>query len=174
MQYNVAQLLKESVGATRSYAVDADAKTGYGETERVTGKVRLLRTHRGIWASATLELQKWSVCSRCLSSFPLPVRLRVEEEFLPTLDIHTGEPLAVAGGDEGVFTIDAHHVLDLGEAMRQHEIASMPMKPLCRKDCAGLCPTCGANLNEKDCGCVRETTNPRWHALSRLLVRGAD
>ena len=174
MQYNVAQLLKESVGSARSYPVDAEVQTADGTTERVTGELRLLRTDKGVWTSAVLEFQKWSVCSRCLSRFRLPVKFSVEEEYLPTVDVNTGEPLRVAEGDEGVFTINKHHVLDLREAMRQYEIASTPMKPLCRENCAGLCPVCGTNLNEGGCTCVTEGGDPRWSALSKLLPRGAD
>lgn len=174
MQYNVAQLLKESVGATRSYPVDAEAQITDGTTERVTGELRLLRTDKGIWTSAALEFQKWSVCSRCLSRFRLPVKFSVEEEYLPTVDVNTGEPLRAAERDEGVFTINNHHVLDLREAMRQYEIALTPMKPLCREDCAGLCPVCGASLNEGSCTCATEARDPRWSALSELLPRGAN
>lgn len=174
MQYNVAQLLKESVGAIRSYSVDAEVQIGDDTTERVMGRVRLLRTDKGIWASATLQFQKWSVCSRCVSRFRLPIKLSVEEEFLPTVDVNTGELLRVDEGDEGTFTIGQSHMLDLREALRQYEIASTPMKPLCREDCAGLCPVCGTNLNEGSCTCAVEARDPRWSVLTQLLPRGTD
>ena len=45
---------------------------------------------------------------------------------------------------------------------------SLPMKPLCREDCQGLCPQCGQDLNEGRCGCVRERVDPRWAALAML------
>ena len=174
MQYNVAQLLKESVGATRSYSVDAEARIAGNATERVTGELHLLRTDKGIWVSTALQFQKWSVCGRCLSRFRLPIQLLVEEEYLPTVDVNTGESLRLAERDEGVFTINEHHILDLREAVRQYEVASTPMKPLCREGCAGLCPVCGTNLNEGSCTCATEGRDPRWSVLSELLPRGAD
>jgi uncharacterized protein len=45
---------------------------------------------------------------------------------------------------------------------------AVPMKPLCREDCRGLCPTCGEDLNVTACGCAAEAADPRWEAL-RLL-----
>ena len=45
---------------------------------------------------------------------------------------------------------------------------NVPMKPLCRVDCAGLCPRCGVNLNSGPCGCAGEQIDPRWKALEAL------
>ena len=170
MRYNVAQLLKESVGATRTYGVDEEVATSSSTTERVKGELRLLRTDKGIWASATLTCEKPSVCSRCLSPFLLPLKLSIEEEYISTVDVNTGEQLKMAGVDEDVFIIDEQHILDLQEAVRQYEVASMPIKPLCREDCVGLCPVCGVNLNEGHCDCKSETQDPRWEALLKLQV----
>ena len=50
----------------------------------------------------------------------------------------------------------------------------VPMRPLCREECAGLCPTCGATSNEGDCGCGAETEDPRWAGLAALRDRLAD
>ncbi len=48
---------------------------------------------------------------------------------------------------------------------------SLPMKPLCREDCAGLCPQCGQDWNEGRCDCVHERVDPRWAALAMLKPR---
>jgi len=52
--------------------------------------------------------------------------------------------------------------------MREQFYLALPMKPLCREDCKGLCPRCGEDLNVKGCGCVIETADPRWEALKTL------
>jgi uncharacterized protein len=70
--------------------------------------------------------------------------------------------------DPGSFTIDEHHILDLTEAIRQYIVTAMPMKSLCREDCAGLCPTCGKDLNQGKCGCKQEELDPRWAELLKL------
>ena len=45
---------------------------------------------------------------------------------------------------------------------------ALPMKPLCKPDCKGLCPSCGKDLNLGACGCTHETIDPRWEALKAL------
>ena len=76
--------------------------------------------------------------------------------------------------EPGVFTIDEHNILDLGEAIRQYSVMATPAKPLCKEDCAGLCPTCGANLNNGTCGCPPQPVDHRWDALRKLAVTDTD
>ena len=63
--------------------------------------------------------------------------------------------------------------LDLAGWARDAIAESVPALILCREDCAGLCPTCGANRNEVDCGCVPDETDPRWDALRGLSSAAA-
>ena len=58
--------------------------------------------------------------------------------------------------------------IDLGQLMREQVYLSLPMKPLCRDDCRGLCPVCGTNLNLSVCHCAREWDDPRFAALKAL------
>ncbi|MGI6269485.1 MAG: YceD family protein [Candidatus Howiella sp.] len=59
--------------------------------------------------------------------------------------------------------------LDLEELVFSELVLTLPMKHLCREDCLGICPTCGANLNDGACGCKRDTVDPRLAALQELL-----
>jgi uncharacterized protein len=93
------------------------------------------------------------VCSRCLTLFSYPLAFKIEEEFYPSVDIINGEPLSLPD-DSTSSVIDERHILDLTEVIRQHILLAAPVKPLCRTDCAGLCPQCGANLNETTCHCT--------------------
>jgi len=61
------------------------------------------------------------------------------------------------------------NIIDLGEDVRQFLILSLPLKILCREDCAGLCPVCGANRNRSSCSCTTEEGDPRWAELKRFL-----
>ncbi len=175
MRFNVAQLLKEGVGARRSYALDETleplAETG---TTRVRGSVTVTRIDRGVWASGSIETNAVSACARCLSPVEHPVDFSVDEEFLPTVSIETGAPQAASAdraARDGAFTLDAGHNLDLTEAVRQYVIINLPMKPLCRRDCAGLCASCGVNLNDNPCGCAAGADS-RWSPLLELLAAG--
>jgi len=167
VQINVSQLLKAPIGSTRDYEVSGIVDIE-GRNITVQGEVRLTRTDRGILAKGALHTDIELTCSRCLSLFNSPLTLNIEEEYFPTTDILTGAPLALPD-EPGSFTIDEHNILDLTEAIRQYAILSTPMKPLCQEDCAGLCPTCGANLNQAPCSCPPKPTDPRWAELSKLV-----
>jgi uncharacterized protein len=173
MQVNVAQLLKESIGSTRSYDVDEPIDldiTGDEGGGVVTGKVTLTHTNRGILATGTFETEIQIDCSRCLCRFRCPLRFEIQDEYFPLVDIFTGVPLP-APEEPDAFTIDEQHILDLTEALRQGILLSLPMKPLCREDCAGLCPQCGQNLNEAACGCKTESVDPRWAKLAGVKAQ---
>ncbi len=170
MLYNVSQLLKEPVGASREYqlseAVDYSSE-GWG-TIHPEGPVSMLRTPRGILVSADVRVVVPQQCGRCLESYAQPIEAEIEEEFFPVTDVNTGLPLEVPWQDEP-YTIDQNHVLDLTEPLRQAIVLATPIQLLCRADCAGLCPECGQNLNIGSCSCRQERVDPRWEALRGLL-----
>jgi uncharacterized protein len=166
MRINVSQLLKEPIGSVRDYEV-SEAVDIAGGSRQVRGEVRLIRTNRGILAKAGLNTEIEATCSRCLSVFDCPLRLNVEEEYFPTTDVVSGAALPLPE-EPGCFTIDERHILDLTEAIRQYALLDIPMKPLCREDCAGLCPVCGHDLNQGPCGCSPQETDPRWSELNKL------
>ena len=161
IQINVAQQLKQPVGVTRHYQISETTDTaGY----QIRGEVELLRTDRGILVSGTLETTTRFMCSRCLEAFKYPLTLKIEEEYLPTVEVISGTPLSVP---EGSFTINENHEIDLDETVRQYILLATPMKPLCRPDCKGLCSYCGFNLNHGTCGCL-PPPDPRWAELDKL------
>ena len=169
MQINVSQLLKAPIGTTQDYKVSETIDVaGDGKGRRVTGGVRLMRTHRGILVKGQLQTVVELTCSRCLSLFDYPVTINFEEEFTPTVDVVSGNALPTTG-ETGSFVIDERHIIDLSEAIRQYTLLTVPMKPLCRKDCAGLCSKCGRNLNQGPCGCPQEVSDTHWSELSKLL-----
>ena len=173
MRFNVAQLLKEGVGARRNYSLDETfepwPETG---TTRVRGEITLTSMNRGIWISGPIETNASSTCARCLTLSERSVRFRVDEEYLPTVEIDSGTPVSAQESQEakeGTFILDSHHTLDLTEAVRQYVIINLPMKPLCHQNCAGLCSTCGANLNDHPCDCSTYADS-RWSPLLDLLT----
>ncbi len=167
-QINVSQQLKAPIGSTRDYEVNGIVDIE-GSEKAVSGKVRLMRTDNGIFTRGTLQAENEATCSRCASLFDYPLILNIEEEYFPTTDVVSGTPLAVPEEPE-CFTIDEYNTLDLTEAIRQYALLATPMKPLCRQDCAGLCPSCGINLNQATCDCPREPADPRWSELRKLVL----
>ena len=172
MQINVSQLLKEPIGSTRKYEVNETIDVA-GGGRVVQGEVGLVRTDRGILVKGTLQTAVEVTCSRCLSVFSCPLGLGIEEEYLPTTDMASGASLP-SPEEPSYFTIDEHYVLDLTEAIRQCIMLTIPMKPLCRQDCAGLCPNCGHNLNQGPCDCLPQEVDPRWSGLSKLTLASGE
>ncbi len=159
MQTNVSGLLKSSIGATRNYRVSNTVNIS-GSDSLVQGDVSLVRTNRGILVKATLHTGVEVSCGRCLSLFRAPLTLEIEEEYFPVINIDSGIPQSLPD-EPGCFTINGQHILDLTEAVRQYALLAIPMKLLCREDCAGLCPTCGHDLNKGPCQCSSQEIEHR-------------
>ena len=132
--------------------------------------MRLIRTDQGIWVSGAVAFSVDYVCSRCLTPIASWGEAKVDDVFLPSVDITTGAKLRYHDDDTGadVTSIDEQHVLDLSDTLRQYRLATIPMAPVCREDCKGICPECGADLNESACACERYQ-DQRWTVLRELL-----
>ena len=128
------------------------------EIHKDKDKFRLVGT-----VTSELELS----CSRCLESYRLPVAAPFDLRYLP----------ASAVSSEGEREVDAEDLetsyyendaIDLNELLREQFYLALPMKPLCRDDCRGLCPQCGTNLNAATCGCAPVWEDPRLAPLKEL------
>ncbi|HET9947966.1 MAG TPA: DUF177 domain-containing protein [Longimicrobiales bacterium] len=128
-------------------------------------EVRLHASYGGsgeIVARGSVSGERAEECRRCLD----PVSTEVDEE-LTMVFAESGSDEASDGAD--VYTYDpSRGVVDLAEAVREELILAMNPYVVCDPECRGLCPRCGANLNEGDCGCVSEEVDPRWEALRAL------
>jgi len=92
-----------------------------------------------------LEIELERACSRCLAAIPARIVLEEQIAFRGTETEHLLE-------DEFNYTLDSEH-LELRPALLSLVIGQFDLKPLCKTDCRGLCPTCGTNLNDADCRC---------------------
>ena len=169
MRYNVAQLLKEPIGSSRSYELDENFAGPHRHADSVSGPVYMVRVHNGILVRATVEVRSHLICGRCLGEFPSASQLMVEEEFFPTLDPQSGRKMPLPEDSEEAEFIDSNHVLDLTSLTNEYIITDMPMKPLCKSNCKGLCQSCGVNQNLESCNCASQTMDPRWQALADLV-----
>ena len=166
---NVAQLLRESAGATRTIEVSVPELELEGAPPAfVSGKLLLTRTDVGIWASGSVAMSADATCSRCLVPFTSWANVHVDDVFLPRVDLTTGARIDRAS-DPDADSIDDHHMLDLSSTLREYRLAAMPLAPLCRDDCEGICPHCGTNRNEVSCSCEPEP-DPRRARLRELFT----
>lgn len=172
MQFNVAQLLKEPTGSTRRYQIEEtldDLDPALVIQTPITGWVKFTKIPVGILVVGELQTEVEVNCTRCLEPFDTTVTVELEEEFRAALDLRTGASLPQEEDSDEATRIDDKHLIDLNEVLRQALLLAIPSSPVCREDCAGLCPQCGANLNDGPCDCPDEETDPRWEALRALL-----
>jgi uncharacterized protein len=165
--FNVAGLLADGLGIDRSYDI-ADARVMLPDdlelAEPISGRVRLTRTNRGILADARLSTRLAGECARCLRPLTTPIDIVLEEEYLPSVDLHTGRPVAVTEEPEALRLTD-HHELDLEPSIRDAIALAEPIAPLDRPDCPGLCVVCGLPLDEGVHDHPDDDIDPRLEAL---------
>ena len=111
----------------------------------------------------TLELP----CSRCLEAYTIPVDAAFDLRYQPHSH-NIGEGEREIEEDDLTTAFYENDEIDLGQLMREQFYLALPMKPLCRDDCRGLCPICGANLNRETCDCKRDWEDPRLAVLKTL------
>jgi len=167
LSWNVAGLLGEDPGAERAYelrGVQVDLGEDLRLAEPVEGRVRLVRTNRGILASTDLHGALALECGRCLRDVALPIDVRFQEEYLPSLDLVTGRSLPTAD-EPDILRLSEHHELDLEAPVREALQLAEPIAPLCRPDCPGLCIVCGERLEEGAHDHPDDEIDPRLEAL---------
>lgn len=167
LAWNVARLITEGPGAERDYDVDGvhiDLGEDLRLAEPIEGRVRLIRTNRGILAATDLFGALALECSRCLRDVTHGVEVRLQEEYLPSLDLATGKPLSTED-EPDVARLSDRHELDLETPVREALQLAEPIAPLCRPDCPGLCIVCGLRLDEGTHDHPDDDIDPRLEAL---------
>ena len=119
---------------------------------------------RTFFLEIRLSFSAAAPCSRCLRETPLEIAGSFRYFYTPSA-VEEGQNV-----DETVVSYPQDSVeIDLSEQIWESFILSLPDKVLCREDCAGLCPLCGADLNAGDCGCSSQGSDPRLQVLKDIL-----
>lgn len=186
MEFNVAQLLKEPIGAKRVYELSEDVTdldAGLTPQGPLTGVVELLRIHSGILVSAELEIALQVTCGRCLEAVVISLAVQFKESFRPLTEVNTGRYIAPSeyeGQEEELedpaLLIDEHHILDIHEVVRQNIWLALPMAPGCVYEDPDKCPFFLQRLREMQEahvdldqeGEAAPDIDPRWAALLAL------
>lgn len=164
IKINVAQIKKRLVGEKPlAYELEAAELEISPEEMGIIGSVKLVGTMSNagdvLLLQAKMQCKVQRTCSRCLKEFTGVTEAEVVEKFYP------------AGADNienDAFVYDSD-VIDITEPLREGLLLAEPMQALCKPDCRGLCPVCGADLNDGDCGCDRLTVDPRLAALKQFI-----
>ena len=175
--YNVAGLLHEPPGATRDVRL-RDHYVSLGPAVELAGpldaELRLQRTNRGVLVRGELRAPLRRTCARCTDPYVEDVTVSVEEEFLPSVDLASGVPLAddARDGEDGSLRIDEHHEIELDGVFHDELSLTEPMHPLCSPDCPGLCSECGERRDRGEHDHGGDEIDPRLAALAQLLRDG--
>ena len=132
--------------------------------------IRASRGDRGIDVRGRLDAEVIVTCARCLEE----IVVRLEPEFFLTL-VHAsaevgraeGSEVEVTDDDAALFPVEEGRA-SLAEIAAEQIYLNLPARSVCRSDCRGLCPECGANRNREVCDCSTETVDPRLAPLMKL------
>jgi uncharacterized protein len=141
-----------------------------GAPQRGEYHLRLTRNEQNVFIRGRLDAEVSLTCARCLGVAPL----KVDESFAMTLAPRQTEDtlpeeveLSADDLDFGYYDDD---IIDLEAMVRERILLEIPISPLCREDCRGLCPTCGQDLNVGRCDCPPPPPDPRLASLANLKV----
>ena len=158
---NVGFLIGQSVGSSRDFPFEIDYIRLDPELvlEQLSGVARVTRTAQGLLVQAKMHATLLTECVRCLKGYAQPLNIDFTELYAFTNKSVT---------DSGLMLPEDAHI-NLAPLAREYMHLDIPIKPLCSPDCKGLCPVCGENLNEIDCGHKPEDSDPRLAVLRSLL-----
>ena len=131
---------------------------------RLEGEVS--RIEKGFLLEARIAYGGKLECSRCLA--PYPFQTREDFSLLLTKRAPSAQEELLLEGDDFDEYFYEDPVLPVAPIAEERIQMAVPMKPLCREDCRGLCAQCGEDLNAADCGCAVDSADPRWEALRQL------
>jgi len=163
---NVGFIAHENVGYQRDINLDipfVHLSPDLDLTE-VVGTVRFTRTPQGLLSQIVLHAQVMIECVRCLDEYSQGLDIDITELYVFSTEAVTDTCLLLP--EDGV--------IDLTSVVRDEMLLAVPIKPICRDDCKGLCPICGENRNEVECHHEEVTIDPRLAILKTMLVEDAD
>ena len=180
MEFKVVELEREPV------EFDLELKPGsinFGEeAEQIgnlatSGQAEVIHEHRGpkeivadIRLRGRVEGNFQVPCARCIEPVEIPLTAEFDLIFRPIgADGDAPERSITASETEiGYYQKDS---LSLEDVLREQVLLSLPVRTLCKPDCKGLCPHCGANRNTQPCSCEEGPNDPRWEGLTGLRSR---
>ncbi len=136
----------------------------------IVGSLEIKKIGQEILVRGNVSGQVQLTCARCLKDFTAGIREDVDIELRPLLDLERTSQERELGSDDLDVEFFRGEQLNTGHLIAEQISLSIPMKPLCRDDCGGLCPRCGADRTLGACACEPDT-DPRWSALKDLKLR---
>lgn len=161
LRLQVGFLVHQTVGYSREFVFEFESLhlPPDLDLENLTGSARITRTPQGLLVQVKMRANSKGECVRCLTEIQQPLVIDFTE-------LYAFSPRSVT--DSGLI-LPENGQLELAPLVREYMLLEVPINPICREDCKGLCPICGENLNEHSHEHVEETVDPRLAGLKRLL-----
>lgn len=160
-RFNVGFIVHEEVGYNHDFPFEFDAITLGDDLElrAFAGVINVGKTPQGLIVQANFSAETTLTCARCLTDFESELDWSFTE-------LYAFDKRSIT--DSGLLLPEDAH-LDLALLLREYALLEIPINPLCKPNCKGLCPECGQNLNEKDCGHRPAESDSPFAKLKDLL-----
>lgn len=161
LRLNVGFIVAQTAGFSRDFPFDFPQINVPPDLHltNLTGTVRATRTPQGILLQGNFAAMIDLECVRCLTNIQQTLKLEFTELYAFSQRYVT---------DSGLIMPETG-IIDLAPVLREYILLEIPISPLCRPDCKGLCPICGNNLNESTCNHEDDSGDPRLASLKLLL-----
>lgn len=161
LRLNVGFIVNNEVGFSNEFPFDFDKLQIEEDLELrdFHGTAIVGRTPQGLLVTGGFKGTLTAECVRCLCEFDHTVRWEMTEMYAFNEKSVT---------DSGLILPDDAQI-DLAPLVRDYALTEVPISPVCKPDCKGLCPTCGQDLNKEDCGHRTETNDSPFSILKDLL-----
>lgn len=161
LRLNLGFLVSASIGTSRDFTFEA-SEIRLGEDLDVfnfAGVIKVTRTPQGLLSQGEFRGSFPLECVRCLSDYEQFIDWEFTELYAFTRDNMTDSGLLMP--EDGF--------IDFELMMREYALLEVPISPICKPNCKGLCPVCGENLNEADCGHNNPSVDSSFATLKDLL-----
>jgi uncharacterized protein len=191
MRVNIDEI--KEAGLRRQWSVNREAldeiiggdPAGYRAREALEVEGSFRKVERRVLFHARAAARLTVPCGRCLGSVEIEVPVEFSMTYVPEEGVgprHEADdadrPGARTGGSFGSDDVNEEgysgKTIDVDPVVREQVLLALPGYPVCDEACKGLCLVCGANLNERECGCERRSPDPRWSGLEKLKQKSKE
>lgn len=161
LRFNFGYLLEAPIGTFREVELDYPSVQVVQDMTLapLTGSFLATRISEGVYLSGALKSEIGQQCVRCLEDAVVPLILQIDELYY----------YPPGSAPESANVVGENGYIDLAPLLRELAWLGVPLQPLCKPDCQGLCMECGQNLNHGNCSCEVENIDPRLSVLKQLL-----
>ncbi|HEY0724848.1 MAG TPA: DUF177 domain-containing protein [Pyrinomonadaceae bacterium] len=132
----------------------------------VSGKI--WQAGNEVFVNGHVETRAQVECDRCLQPVEIPVSTDFALEYVTGSEYEAARAVELTEAEMSIAVFDGE-AIDIDEIVKEQVVLTVPTRMLCREDCKGICPECGADRNSGECSCSTNEIDPRWAALKKLI-----